>query len=362
MKLRQHATGAALELVKGFEGLRLRAARLPDGRWTIGYGHLQSAREGAQVSEADAEALLIYDLMQVAEGVRELVYTPLNQNQFDALCAFVFNIGLDAFKGSGVLRRLNEGKLLEAACAMELWRRATIDGESLILDALIRRRAAEKILFLTPPEGWVAAPSALIAPRLDSDPDGLVPRSPPVVVEVCEDGDEIAAPTAAPAEPRPTPPPEDIDAQSPLDRAVAGLAARLQAIAVEPPGPFPAPLRGAPEPEPAFEALAPFQPSSEGQQDEGAITPAPLAEATAPAGRTQKPRIRRRTGGLAPVIALGALGLAGFALALYWAFSAPTQGQTAAGLVSVWVVGVLGIGAFGVAAYLLLERLAGLET
>src|SRR6185312_8549657 len=124
MKLRYGVSPAAIELIKRFEGFRRTAAPLGDGRWTIGYGHTRSAREGAQVSEADAEALLGYDLVDVQAAVNDWTFSPLTQNQFDALASFVFNIGLDAFQHSSVLRRVNEGAMLQAACAMEMWRKA----------------------------------------------------------------------------------------------------------------------------------------------------------------------------------------------------------------------------------------------
>ena len=60
MKPRHQISRAAIDLIKRFEGYRAKAARLPDGRWTIGYGHTLTAREGAEVSEKDAEALLLY--------------------------------------------------------------------------------------------------------------------------------------------------------------------------------------------------------------------------------------------------------------------------------------------------------------
>ena len=94
MKPRQQASRAAIDMIKRFEGYRRRAARLADGRWTIGYGHTKTARaRRLEVTEADAEALLIYDLMEVSSALNDWIYTPLTQNQFDALCGFVFNIG-----------------------------------------------------------------------------------------------------------------------------------------------------------------------------------------------------------------------------------------------------------------------------
>src|SRR5689334_25352486 len=108
MLSRHRVSRAALELIMRFEGYRQKAAQLPDGRWTIGYGHTLTARQGAEVSEADAEALLLYDLIAVTHAINEQVHAPLNANQFDAPCGFAFNIGLDNFARSGVLKRLNE--------------------------------------------------------------------------------------------------------------------------------------------------------------------------------------------------------------------------------------------------------------
>src|SRR5581483_5760330 len=105
-------------------------------------------------------ALLLYDLMAVSGVLEATVFAPLNPNQFGALSAFVFNVGEENFRRSSVLKRLNEGDAVRAACAMELWRKAEIGGERIVVDALVRRRAAEKALFLTPPDdAWVAAPS-----------------------------------------------------------------------------------------------------------------------------------------------------------------------------------------------------------
>ena len=87
MQPRQRVSRAAIELIKRFEGYRRAAAQLPDGRWTIGHGHTLTARQGAAVSPDDAEALLLYDLIAIAHALNEAVFTPLNQNQFDALAS-----------------------------------------------------------------------------------------------------------------------------------------------------------------------------------------------------------------------------------------------------------------------------------
>lgn len=66
-------------LIKSFEGFRPRAVRRSDGRWVIGYGHTRSARDGATVSEAEAELLMQYDLLPVVKAVSDHVTAPLNQ-------------------------------------------------------------------------------------------------------------------------------------------------------------------------------------------------------------------------------------------------------------------------------------------
>ncbi|WP_303832039.1 glycoside hydrolase family protein [Asticcacaulis taihuensis] len=152
MRARQKVSRAGVELIKSFEGLRTTAARLPDGRWTLGYGHTFSAREGARVTQEDADALLRFDLLPVVDAINNLVLVPLNQNQFDALVSFCFNIGAENFAQSTVLKRINEGRYAEAALAMDSWRSAEFNGQTYVLAPLIRRRAAEKDLFLTPEE------------------------------------------------------------------------------------------------------------------------------------------------------------------------------------------------------------------
>jgi lysozyme len=227
MQARHRVTRAAIDLIKAFEGYRRAAARLPDGRWTIGYSHTLTAREGAEVSEKDAGALLAYDLIAIAHSVNEWTYAPLTQNQFDALCAFAFNVGLERFRGSSVLRHVNEGQYLQAACAMDLWRKADFEGERIIIDALVRRRAAEKTLFLMPVDGWVPAPSAMLRPSIDFDIAAMQPRQTPAVLTASLNGLEALAermpPPAAPS--------------TATQRAAAAVAERLQTIVQDEPPP-----------------------------------------------------------------------------------------------------------------------------
>ena len=145
-------------LIKSFEGFRPRAVRNEAGAWVIGYGHTASAREGATIGEPDAELLLQYDLMPVVKALNDGVTTPLNQHQFDALASFAISVGVEAFLQSDVLGRLNSGRPGEAADALIDWPERLDEGDRL------RRRAAERALFVADPAGPVALADLLAAP------------------------------------------------------------------------------------------------------------------------------------------------------------------------------------------------------
>ncbi|WP_421738447.1 lysozyme-family localization factor SpmX [Caulobacter sp.] len=418
MKPRHQVSRAAVDLIKRFEGYRMKAAQLPDGRWTIGYGHTLTARGGATVSEKDAEALLLYDLISVAHAVNEQTYAPLNQNQFDALVCFAFNIGLDNFMRSGVLRRINEGSLLQAACAMEMWRKADFEGERIVIDALVRRRSAEKALFLTPPDGvWIAAPSPVLRPKVDYDASCAVPKQTPAAVMARFEGDR--ATVEREEGPKPFLVVPDEDGLSASEQAAAAVGARLEAIfpdedapassapsvpvparddlvLPEPPAPAPAMAAPAPvihdEPE-AARTAAPFQLTPEPPQQFARMPvvevvelgPPPAAEPTlfetatrtspsvfnldgfstsddvalsaldVPFSESEQPRF----GNLSLLVSLGVLGLAMFGGGVLWILtvaSGPGFSQ-----IKMFGYGASMIGAicFVVSAYLLLRKLAG---
>ncbi len=160
---------SGLNLIKGYEGLRMTAHYAPTEEWTVGYGHTTTARHGMSVTEGDAERLLKDDLSPMEALLQETVRAPLNQNEHDALISLVFNIGEENFRKSTVLRKLNQGDKLGAAKAFEMWTRAHVNGELVTLDGLVRRRAAEKSLFLMPTDASLVIPSADIRPAAECE-------------------------------------------------------------------------------------------------------------------------------------------------------------------------------------------------
>lgn len=135
-----------INLIKNFEGCRLEAYKCPAGIWTIGYGHTGlTVHQGLKITQKEADNLLKTDLIVHCNNVTKLVKVPLTQNQFDALVSFEFNIGYGAFNSSTLLKLLNQGKYTDAANQFGRW----VYTNKKVLPGLVKRRAAEKELFVT---------------------------------------------------------------------------------------------------------------------------------------------------------------------------------------------------------------------
>jgi len=139
-----------LDLIKGFEGLRLTAYYDVVGVLTIGYGHTgDDVYEGLTITELQAEQLLQKDLARFEQAVNKLITVPLNQNQFDALVSFTYNVGEGALEESTLRKRLNSGEKPNIAASQELPRWAK-GGNGEVIEGLARRRGAEVDLFCKP--------------------------------------------------------------------------------------------------------------------------------------------------------------------------------------------------------------------
>jgi GH24 family phage-related lysozyme (muramidase) len=186
-----------LALIQELEGFQAEPKQLPTGGWVIGYSHVRATEPGEAINENEAAGILAVDLASYETLVNAVVTQPLTQTQFDALVSFAFSVGPEAFGKSQVLRRVNAGDYVTAACAMDAWRKSDVGGELVILDTLVRRRAAEKALFLKElPQ--VAAPSVFVRAQLDHAASIL---GAPVAYAPAPEVGSIAP---APAKPEPT--------------------------------------------------------------------------------------------------------------------------------------------------------------
>ena len=133
-----------IELNKNFEGCELHAYKDNVGVLTIGYGHTGSdVAEGQTVTEEEAEEILRKDLTKFEDYVKNYVECELNQEQFDALVAWTFNLGPGNLKSSTLLKRLNENDYDDVPNQIRRWNRA--GGE--VVSGLVRRRNSEAHLF-----------------------------------------------------------------------------------------------------------------------------------------------------------------------------------------------------------------------
>lgn len=142
-----------LALIKEFEGYHsklpdgsCRAYRCPAGVWTIGWGCTENVKAGMVWTEKQAEEALLKEIAKHEHAVNILVSVPLTQNAFDALVSFSYNCGSGALRKSSILKYTNDRKFSEAAKSFGLW----VRGGGKVLPGLVRRRAKEAALYLTP--------------------------------------------------------------------------------------------------------------------------------------------------------------------------------------------------------------------
>ena len=139
-----HISDEGFDLIKHFEGCELEAYKCAAGVWTIGYGHTKDVQEGDVWNKEKADFMLWRELEDEYEVyVNDLVTVPINQSQFDALVSWVYNLGPANLKNSTMLKKLNAGEYEEVPSQMKKWNKA--NGK--VLEGLIRRRAAESLLF-----------------------------------------------------------------------------------------------------------------------------------------------------------------------------------------------------------------------
>jgi len=136
--------GGLDNLLKKFEGCKLKAYRCPAGVCTIGYGHTSAAgapmvNDGMTITQAQAEDILKRDIVKYEIAVMDLVKVKLTQNQFDVLTDFAYNAGVGNLKSSTMLKKINSGDLDAVPAELMKWTK----GGGKVLPGLVRRRQAE---------------------------------------------------------------------------------------------------------------------------------------------------------------------------------------------------------------------------
>ena len=141
-----------LKLIKKFEGLSLKPYLCSAGVPTIGWGNTfyenmkKVTLQDEPITEERANSLFNFLVTtNFVNVVNRLVIVDINQNQFDALVSFVYNLGSGNFEKSTLLKKVNQEDFIGASLEFEKWNRAS--GKVLI--GLTKRRLSEKELFLS---------------------------------------------------------------------------------------------------------------------------------------------------------------------------------------------------------------------
>lgn len=134
MKMR--ASNTCINAIKGFETLQLKAYKCPAGVLTIGYGHTKGVKVGKVITDAQADALLKGDILNVENSLNSMSIT-FTQGQFDALVDFCFNFGMVKFIGSTLYTKISvHASDDEIAEQFRRW----VYGGGKKLDGLVKRR------------------------------------------------------------------------------------------------------------------------------------------------------------------------------------------------------------------------------
>jgi lysozyme len=125
-----------------FEGEIREGYKDPIGIVTACVGHTETAVFKKKYTAEECRKLLEYDLEVHNQGMMDCVYVPLNLNQRASFLSFTFNVGVGAFCGSTLNKKLNDGDYAGACAELSRWTWA--GGKQ--LPGLIKRRAAEREL------------------------------------------------------------------------------------------------------------------------------------------------------------------------------------------------------------------------
>ena len=157
------ATRRVYNQLKKREGLRLRRYWDKYGEtWTIGYGHTEHADRLTEITQAEADALLIYDVSKFVNLVNKYRTQrgyKLNQNQFDSLVMFAYNVAGGVKAGSNLDQAIRRQDWQKAAEIMQQYDKAG----GVQLPGLTARRQYEARLLITP---YIDAKTLLIAGSL----------------------------------------------------------------------------------------------------------------------------------------------------------------------------------------------------
>lgn len=141
---------AGMDLIKRWEGCKLKAYKDVAGVWTVGYGLTTAAGfievgPDTTLTQEEADWYLEQAVNKYADGIRSAITAPINENQFAAFVSLAYNVGIAGVRRSSALRHFNEGNLDKVPRAIRAWNKAG----GRVVQGLVNRREAEVKLFET---------------------------------------------------------------------------------------------------------------------------------------------------------------------------------------------------------------------
>lgn len=107
---------SGLAFLRLWESFRPCPERDEFGRLLIGYGHrVRDGEHWAEITEAQADAVLRVDLGAVVRALAVTVPGPFAPHEIDALCSLAFEVGAGALVGSALVRHFSQGSRRAAA-------------------------------------------------------------------------------------------------------------------------------------------------------------------------------------------------------------------------------------------------------
>lgn len=154
----------AVEILAGNESFSNVAYLCPANVWTIAWGETVGVKPGMTITDEAGDLMLLKEVGSYAAAVLAMCKAQPTANQLGALVCLAYNIGLGGPKSrkglfaSSVLKAHNAGDAAAAARAFNLYNKARVNGVLVELPGLVKRRAAESALYLTPDEGAPETP------------------------------------------------------------------------------------------------------------------------------------------------------------------------------------------------------------
>lgn len=124
------------------------------GVWTIGWGetgdHVDALAElpDARITQLEADEFLLKQLDTRTQRVLEMVTVPIEQQHLDSTLSFAYNLGVEALRGSSLLRFMNRGLFVEAGNEFPKWDNERKNGVLTPSTGLLKRRLGERAIFL----------------------------------------------------------------------------------------------------------------------------------------------------------------------------------------------------------------------